>query len=358
MAEDTDPESKTEDASPKRREDARRQGQIPFSTELVGAVVLLAGVLALSSFGKPLGEAMLGVFRHDIPLAFRGELTALDAQALIARLTLVALTALAPLLGILIAAGVASSVVQAGFQITPERLEWKFDRLNPTEGFGRLFSMASLVKGGLGILKVLAVAGVAYFVVEGRKGVIVGLSRDRVGGAVFSAWGLVTRLSIYLAVAAVVISLIDYVYQRRRFETQLRMTKQEVKEELKESEGNPEVKGRMRQMARERAKRKMLAEVPKATVVITNPTHYAVALRYDGTKDAAPIVVAKGAGAFAKRIMQMARDNSVPVMERPPLARALFKSVKEGQPIPPLLFRAVAELIALVYRLRGAGVTP
>lgn len=358
MAEDTDPESKTEDASPKRREDARRQGQIPFSTELVGAAVLLAGVLGLASYGKPLGEAMLGVFRHDIPRAFRGDFTPLDAQMLIARLAFVALTALAPLMGILLAAGIASSVAQAGFQITPERLEWKLDRLDPTQGFGRLFSMASLVKGGLGILKVLAVAGVAYFVIDGRIGVIVGLSRDRVGGAVFSAWSLVTRLTIYLAAAAVVISFIDYFYQRRRFENQLRMTKQEVKEELKESDGNPEVKGRMRQMARERAKRKMLKEVPKATVVITNPTHYAVALRYDGTKDAAPVLVAKGAGAFAKRIMQLARENGVPVLERPPLARALYKSVKEGQPIPALLFRAVAELIALVYRLRGVGVRP
>ncbi|QEL13318.1 flagellar biosynthesis protein FlhB [Limnoglobus roseus] len=358
MAEDTDPESKTEDASPKRREDARKQGQIPFSAELVGAAVLLAGIIALSSFGKPLGEAMLGVFRHDIPQAFRGDLTAVDVQMLIARLTLVALSALLPILGILLAAGVATSVVQAGFQITPERLEWKFDRLNPVSGFGRLFSFASVVKGGLGILKVLAVGGVAYFIVVSRVGVITSLGHGTVGGAVVASWGLVTRLALYLAAAAVLISIIDYVYQRRRFETQLRMTKQEVKEEAKESDGDPQLKARMRQIGRERAKRKMLSEVPKATVVITNPTHYAVALRYDTTRDAAPVLVAKGAGAFAERIRQLARESGVPVMERPPLARALYKSVKEGQPIPALLFRAVAELIALVYRLRGAGITP
>ncbi len=358
MAEDTDPESKTEDASPKRREDARKQGQIPFSTELVGAVVLLAGIFALTSFGKALGETLLAVFRHDIPRAIHGDFTAADAQVLIARTTLVALTALAPLFGVLLAAGIAASVVQVGFQITPEKLEWKLDRLDPTKGFGRLVSVASLVKGGLGILKVLAVAGVAYFVIDGRIGVILGLGRDTIGGAIVTAWALVTRLAIYLSVAAVLIALIDYLYQRRRFETQLRMTKQEVKEELKEQDGNPEVKGRMRQMARERARRKMLTEVPKATVVITNPTHYAVALRYDTARDAAPVLVAKGAGAFAKRMLQVARENGVPVLERPPLARALFKSVREGQTIPAVLFRAVAELIALVYRLRGAGVTP
>ncbi len=354
MAEDVDPESKTEEASPKRREDARKQGQIPFSAELVGAVVLLASVLALANLGKPLGEAMLNVFRHDLPKAFRGDFTALDAQVLFARTAITVLTALLPILGVMLAAGVAAAVAQAGFQITPERLELKFDRLDPTSGFGRLFSFASVVKGLLAILKVTAVAVVAYVVIDGRYGLITGLGRDRVPGAAVTAWSIVTRLAVYLAAAAVLIALIDYVYQRQRFETQLRMTKQEVKEELKESEGDPQLKARMRQVARERARRKMLQAVPKATVVITNPTHYAVALRYEAATDAAPVVVAKGAGAFAERIMALARTSGVPVLERPPLARALFKGVREGQPIPAVLFRAVAELIALVYRLRAA----
>lgn len=354
MAEDVDPESKTEDASPKRRDDARRQGQVPFSAELVGATVLLAGIVALANRGKPLGLAMLAIFRDDLPKAFHGDFSALDAQILLTRTTVTVLAALAPILGVMVAAGIAAGVVQAGFQITPERLEWKLDRLDPTAGFGRLFSFASVVKGFLGILKVIAVAVVAYVVIAGRAGLVTGMSRDSLGGATVTAWGLVGRLAVALAAAAFLISLIDYVYQRRRFETSLRMTKQEVKEELKESEGDPQQKGRMRQIARERAKRKMLAEVPKATVVITNPTHYAVALRYNGGLDLAPVLVAKGTGAVAEKILNLARASGVPVVERPPLARLLYKSVREGQPIPALMFRAVAELIAFVYRLRGA----
>lgn len=357
MAENADPESKTEDASPKRREDARRQGQIPFSAEFVGAAVLLAGVVALANFGKPLGETMLGIFRDDIPKAFRGEFTTLDAERLLTRTTITVLVALMPVFGIMVATGIAASVIQVGFQITPERLEWKLDRLDPTAGFGRLFSLGSAVKGLLGVLKVLAVASVAYLVVSGRVGLLMGLSRGNLGSATVTAWGLVARLAITLAAAALLIALIDYVYQRRRFENSLRMTKQEVKEELKESEGDPQLKARIRQIARERAKRKMLAEVPKATVVITNPTHYAVALRYNSGTDLAPVLVAKGAGPIAETILKLARSSGVPVVERPPLARTLYKTVREGQPIPAVLFRAVAELIAFVYRLRGGSVS-
>lgn len=353
MADEIDPESKTEEASPKRREDARRQGQIPFSSELVGATTLLAGVVGLANFGAPLGAAMLGIFRHDLPRIVHAEFETADVQFLFTRTTITILVALLPILGAMVAGGFAASVIQAGFQITPERLEWKLDRLNPVTGFSRLVSFSSAMKGFLAVLKVVAVATVAYVVVTGRASVISGLSRDRVDGAAFSAWVVITRLAIALAAAAFVISLIDTIYQRRKFEIELRMSKQEVKEELKESEGDPLLKGRMRQLARERARRKMLAEVPKATVVITNPTHYAVALRYEAETDLAPVLVAKGTGAVAETIMRLARAHGIPLVERPPLARALHAGVREGQPIPAVLFRAVAELIAFVYRLRG-----
>ena len=353
MADDIDPESKTEDASPKRREDARRRGQIPFSSELVGATTLLAGVVALANFGAPLGGTIVGIFRDDFPQAFHSEFSPADVQDLLTRTVVSVLAALLPILGSMVAGGVAASVVQAGFQITPERLEWKLDRLDPVAGFGRLFSFSSVMKGLLAVLKVFAVAIVAYVVVTGRAGVITGLARDTVEGAALSAWTVITKLAVTLAAAAFLISLIDTIYQRRKFEMALRMTKQEVKDELKESEGDPQLKGRMRQIARERAKRKMLAEVPKATVVITNPTHYAVALRYNPATDLAPVLVAKGTGAVAESILKLARIHGVPLVERPPLARAIYAGVREGQPIPAVLFRAVAELIAFVYRLRG-----
>jgi flagellar biosynthesis protein FlhB len=352
MAEDVDPESKTEDPSPKRREDARLKGQIPFSAELVGAVILLAASIGLAAFGKDIGGTFAEIFRTDLRQLTTTEFSTLDAQVLIVRTTLKAILALAPLFGLLFAAGIAASIAQVGFQITPERLEFKLEKLNPAEGAQRLFSTAAIVKGLLAILKVLAIGGVAYWVIEGRLAPLLGLGRDRIGGAAVTAWSIVTRLAIYLSAATVLIAAIDYFYQRRRFEIGLRMTKQEVKDENKEQEGNPEYKGRMRQLARERAKKKMLQEVPKATVVITNPTHYAVALRYEAGNDAAPVLLAKGAGDFAKAMTDLARQRGVPILERPPLARAIFALVKEGAPIPNSLFQAVAEVIALIYRLR------
>lgn len=357
MAEDVDPESKTEDPSPRRREEARKQGQIPFSAELVGAAVLLAAVVGLIYFGGDIGRTMLDVVRTDLRQLGHAELTPLGAQELIGRVTVRALAALAPLFGALLAAGMAASVLQVGLQFTPEKLELKPDRLNPAEGAKRLFSTAALVKGGLGLLKVAAIGGVAYWVLEGRSGAILALGRQQLGGSVVVAWDLVLRLGLYLVGAMALIAAVDYFYQRRRFEVGLRMTKQEVKDELKQEEGDPQLKARIRQLARERMKRRMLQSVPKATVVITNPTHYAVALRYDAG-DPAPVVVAKGAGVFARRIRELARKHGVPLVERPVLARGLYAGVKEGQPIPGVLFHAVAEVLAFIYRLRGVGPTP
>jgi flagellar biosynthetic protein FlhB len=354
MAEDVDPESKTEDPSPRRREEARRQGQIPFSAELVGSAVLLAAIVGLIYFGRGIGDGMLEVFRSDLREVFRPDLTPWLAQELFTRLLLRALGTLAPFFGALLAAGVAASIAQVGLQITPEKLEFKPDKLNPATGAKRLFSVAALVKGGLGILKIAAIGGIAYWVLEGRSGVMLSLGRQTIGGAAEAAWALAMRLALYLAGATAFIAAIDYFYQRRRFEVGLRMTKQEVKDELKQEEGDPQLKARMRQLARERMKRKMLQSVPKATVVITNPTHYAVALRYTAG-DQAPVVVAKGAGAFAAKIRELARKHAVPLVERPVLARALYAGVKDGQPIPAGLFQAVAEVLAFIYRLRGVG---
>jgi flagellar biosynthetic protein FlhB len=195
---------------------------------------------------------------------------------------------------------------------------------------------------------------VAYFVLKGRGGVILTLSRGRLAWAAPAVWTIVMRLAQYLCGAVVLVTVLDYLYQRYQFEQSLRMTKEEVKREQKEEGGDPQIKGRIRQLARERNRRKMLSAVPKATVVVTNPTHYAVALRYEPTSDPAPVVVARGTGGFARRIAEAARKSGVAVLQRPPLARALF-GVKEGQPIPGALFRAVAEVLAFVYRLRGLG---
>jgi flagellar biosynthetic protein FlhB len=359
MAEDApDAESKTEDPTPRRREEARRQGRVPFSAELVGSAVLLAGVAGLAYLGPGLWDAMYAVFRHDLRFVPAGDLGPDGAQELFARAVIRALAALLPFLGLLLAVGVGASVAQVGFQLNSEKLEPDFDKLNPANNFGKLFSVGALVRAGLTILKVIALTAVAYVVLEPRFGRVITLGRDAPAGAALAAWAIVTRLAVSLAAAVAGVAALDYAYQRYRFEQALRMTKQEVKDELKSEEGDPQVKARIRQLARERARRRMLAEVPKATVVITNPTHYAVALRYQSGTDDAPVVVAKGVGTIAHSITDLARRHGVPLVERPALARAVYAGVKEGQAIPGPLFRAVAEVLAFVYRLRGVGPQP
>ncbi|MBN9518845.1 flagellar biosynthesis protein FlhB [bacterium] len=352
MAEDVDPESKTEDPTPRRREEARRQGQVPFSAELVGSVVLLAGVIALGNVGPAVGTTMADVFRTDLATAYRADLTPEDVRDMLTALVLRLLGTLAPMFAVLLGIGVAAAVAQVGFEINTEKLSPDFNKLNPVNGVGRLFSVAALVRGLLTVLKVLALAVVAYVVIEPRFGVVLSLARDRLGGSVLAAWALVVRLATYLSAAVALVAVLDYLYQRRRFEQSLRMSKQELKDELKQEEGDPQLKARIRQIGRDRLRQKMLKAVPTATVVVTNPTHYAVALRYDAERDAAPVVVARGSGVFAKRVRKLARDRGIPVVERPVLARALY-GLKEGQPIPGPLFRAVAEVLAFVYRLRA-----
>ncbi|MDY3551617.1 flagellar biosynthesis protein FlhB [Gemmata sp. JC717] len=352
MAEDVDQESKTEDPTPRRREEARRQGQVPFSAELVGSLVLVAGVLGLRYLGPDLWATMITVFRTDLPRVGREEFGTAEAAELLGRTALRMLGALLPFFGLLLAVGVGASVAQVGFQLNTEKLEPNLDKLNPVNGVGRLFSLGSVVRGLLTVAKVLALAGVAYYVLNGRGSLVASIGMGRIGEAAPVAWSLVMRLALYLAGAVALVAVFDYVYQRYKFEQSLMMTKEELKQELKQEEGDPHVKARVRQIARERTKRKMLSEVPKATVVVTNPTHYAVALRYDSARDSAPVVVAKGKGAFALRIAKRARESGVPVLERPPLARAL-QSVREGQQIPGVLFRAVAEVLAFVMKMRG-----
>ena len=357
MADDADPESKTEDPTERRRQEARDQGQIPFSAEMVGAILLLVGVIGLSSLGTAIGEGMLDVFRQDLRTTYKPNFSTSSAYHLIVSVVVRMLAVLLPMFGLLMLIGISASVLQVGFQINPDRLELKLDRLNPASGFGRLFSLQSVVKAVLTIAKLLALAAIAYVVLDGRIGVIAGLHRETVSGAVVTSWGLVSRLAVSLSAAIAVVTIGDYLYQRYKFEKSIRMTKQEVKDEHKREEGDPEVKAKRRQIAREIVQRKMLAEVPKATVIITNPTHIAIALRYEEATDAAPVVVAKGVGPLAEVILKLARENSVPIVERREVAQVLYRLVKEGRPIPFALFAVVATIIAFVRKMQNSGIT-
>ena len=257
----------------------------------------------------------------------------------------------------LFAIGLAANLAQAGFHINTESLGPKWERINPTENWHKIASYEGMTRGGLSFVKVLILAAVSWWVLSDRGPQIGSLSDGALGRSIASAWGLSLEILIDISSVLLVMGCADYGLQWFRNEKRLRMSREELKRERKEDDGDPMILAKRRQRAREIAnQRKMIQEVPKATVVITNPTHLAIALRYDRGVDAAPVVIAKGQDQFAFQIAQKARRHGIPVVERKPIARALYKSVKVGQEIPQNLFVAVSEVLAYIYRLRGTNV--
>jgi flagellar biosynthetic protein FlhB len=240
-----------------------------------------------------------------------------------------------------------------GFHVAPELLVPRWNRMSPAAGWSRMVSGASAMRGLMSLLKVAAVSVIAFWVLKGRANQIALLGAGSLSNALAQSWDIALRLALAIAAALVLVGLADYTFQRLRHEQSLMMSRQEVKEELRREEGDPHTRARIRRLAREVARKRMMDDVPRSTVVITNPTHLAIALRYDRGSMSAPRVVAKGAGAVAQRIVALARQHAVPVVERKPVAQALYKAVKIGQDIPAVLYYAVAEVLAYVYRLRA-----
>lgn len=343
---------RTEAPTQRRREEAREQGQVALSGDLVTGLLLLTGSALLSWLGPAVAEGLLDGIRSHF-LNTRGvDLDAEGARSLLAWEFWRGLEMVGLFLGVLFLVGVGVNLLQVGLYVNTELLGFHWDRLSPVRGWQRVFSIAALMRGLVAFLKVLVVAAVAAWVLNNRAGQITSLSTISLAAASAQGWDLVMRLALALAGALTIIGILDYVFQRYRFEQSLRMTRQELKEELKREEGDPLLKARIRRMQRETAQRRMLAEVPKATVVITNPVHLAVALRYDQKTMKAPRVIAKGRGTVAQRIIDLARRHAVPVLERKPLAHALYQLPLEGE-IPAVLYHVVAELLAFVFRLRG-----
>jgi flagellar biosynthetic protein FlhB len=348
-------QDRTEPASPRRREELRKQGQVAFSPDLGGGLLLLAAVVMLLVLGPDMMGMIRDTIRSELSHCYHPELGTGEAEQLLSGAFVHYVRIVGLFFGALLVVAFFAGVVQVGFHITPERLELNFDKINPVTGLGKLFSLAALVKGFFAILKIVALSILVYLVVRSRSWVFPVLSKGGVGHAAAQGWTITIRLALYLAAAFALLGIADFVYQKMRFEKSIRMTKQELKEELKREEGDPQLKVRRRQLHRENLRRKMLAEVPKATVVITNPTHVAIAVYYERGKVPAPRVLAKGVGVLAKRIVELARNHAVPVVERAPLARALYRAVDIEREIPPQLFQAVAEVLVFIYRLRNGA---
>jgi flagellar biosynthesis protein FlhB len=352
MADDFN-QSRTEAPTPRRREEARNEGRVVLSMELAAGLLLLCGVGVLWFVSRGLGAGLLETVRQGVLRCQLDELGPEQTRDLLAGYLTRGLQLTGVLLALLFMAALAVMVGQVGFRLVPELTAPNWERVNPVGGWGRMFSWMALLRGGLACAKVALITLLAGVVLRGRFVRLAVLDQQNLHGTVGQTWDIVLHLGLIVAAAFVVVGVVDYLLQRMRFEMNLRMTREELKDEIKREEGDPRIKARIRKLARELSQRRMMRDVPRATVVVTNPTHLAIALRYDKGALGAPKVVAKGAGHLARRIVETARRHGVPVVERKPVAQALYRAVQIGQEIPAALYHAVAEVLAYVYRLRG-----
>ncbi len=358
MAEESDLE-RTEPASAKRLQEAREEGQVPHSRELTTFVLLLASGGALWGMGSKIMEHLSGMMSQGMvvgrSLAFENPLGMLER---LHALAVDVLFAFLPFFLLVIVVVLASPLLLNGWVFTLKPLQPDLSKLNPIEGISRLFSITSFVELAKAILKSILIGGVAVWVIWYNRAAFLGLVHEPMHAALahFAHLAMFTFFAILGSMMLIV--AVDVPFQLWNHGKKLKMTKEEVRKEAKETEGNPEVKGRIRRQQREMARRRMMAEIPKADVVVTNPTHYAVALRYRDDMPT-PKVVASGAHLLAIRIREIAEENSVPILEAPPLARALYFNTDVGDDIPEPLYLAVAEVLAYVYQLRqGMTVSP
>jgi flagellar biosynthetic protein FlhB len=361
MADDSDLE-KTEAPSPRRLEKAREEGQIARSRELGTFLMLAVGAGGLWFSGGALYRGLTGVLRHGLGFDQR---VISDPTLMLSGAALEggqALMLVMPIFGALAITAILSSVAIGGFVFTTKPFEPNFAKLNPLEGIKRLFSLQVVVELTKAMTKAGLVGGVGIWVLGRYLDDMLGLSQAAPTAAMVKTMTLVATCSGLIVASLLLVALLDVPWQIWHRLKNLRMTKEEVRQEHKESEGDPHVKGRIRQQQRAMARRRMMANVPTADVVVTNPTHYAVALKYTESEGAAPRVVAKGTGLMAARIRELAAEHRVPTLEAPPLARALHQHVELGQEIPVALYTAVAEVLAWVFQLRswrpGQGAQP
>lgn len=344
-------EDKTEAPTPRRRTEAREEGQVARSMEVNSAAILITGLLILKTTGPGIGTRLQDTMVRSLSNFPKGDMAATDVSTGLVRLLLDVGAALLPfILGVMVV-GVVANVAQVGLHFSPKMLQFKGARLNPLKGIVGMFSTRAFVEVGKSSAKIVVIGLVIFSYLKSRSAEIAAMTGCSYLTTVRTIGDLTYQLLLRTAVVLLVIAALDYTYQRFTHEKQLKMTRQEVKEDMKRSEGDPQVKGKIRQRQREAAQRRMMSEVPRADVVVTNPTHFAVALKYESDTSAAPVVLAKGADLLAQRIKAIAEENNVPMVENVQLARALYATVEIGDEIPADLYQAVAEILAYVYKL-------
>ena len=358
-----DEQERTEEPTGKRLQQAKEKGQIPRSREAATATVLLAGIFGLLLLQTPLSTAVVNVFIRCFSFQRDEIFDPINMFRIVGISMGEVFWPLFFLFVIVMVSSLIGNIALGGFNFSSEAMMPKFNKLNPMSGIKRMIGIMALVELIKSIAKVGFVAWIAYLLIKGHWTELMRLSSEQLSNAIIDALRISLNISIGICCALLPVVMIDVPFQKWNHIKQLRMTKQEIKDEYKDSEGKPEVKGRLRQMQREMANRRMMAEVPKADVIVTNPTHYAVALKYDRFKPgAAPVVVAKGTDEIAMKIREIATEYKVPVLASPVLARAIYHTTKLDREIPEGLFQAVALILAYVFQLQaykaGRGAPP
>lgn len=346
---------KTEKATPKKRQDARKKGQVFQSREISSAMILMFVFVTLRILGKNMYLEITNYMKRVLT-----EYPKMDnfympdiVVRIFADSVIVFFKMSAPILAVALITGLIISYAQVGVLFTFETLKPKFDRINPLSGMKRMFSMRSIVELLKAVFKIVIIGYVAYTYLNGQAVTILSLmDMDLISIGTFTALTSL-NIAIRICIVLIILGVFDFAYQWWNHEKDLKMTKQEVKEEFKQTEGNPEIKSKIRQTQRQMSMRRMMQEIPKADVVITNPTHFACALKYDSAVSAAPTLIAKGQDYLALRIKEVAKECRIEIVENKPLARSIYDNVEIGKAIPPDLYQAVAEVLAFVYNLKG-----
>ncbi|MBS4207608.1 flagellar biosynthesis protein FlhB [Bacillus sp. FJAT-50079] len=344
---------KTEKATPKKRLESKRKGQTAKSQDVNTAIGLLAVFGFLIFFSAQLGPVALDVFRHSFTTFLLMDITEANMQLIMLDVLKEVAFLLGPIMLVALLAGIAANVLQVGFMFSAEPLQPKLEKLDPIKGLKRIFSIRAIVELLKSILKISFVGAITVTVLWSRIDEVLVLAYKPIGTALQTVGGLTLQMGIAASLALLFLSLFDFLYQKYDFEKNIRMSKQDIKDEYKNTEGDPLIKSKIKQKQKEMAMSRMMQEVPKADVIITNPTHYAIALKYDEENADAPIVIAKGVDFIAQKIKLIANEHKVVMVENRPLARSLYDQVEVGQAIPDDFFKAVAEILAYVYRIKN-----
>lgn len=346
-------EEKTEKATPNKRREARKKGQVAKSPEVSAALTLLLAFAFFMVGGKNLIEGCLNIYRHSFQEYLLWNISISSTQLLFNQLLWDSVKLVAPLFAVVLAAGIFANYVQVGLMFNAESIKINLGKLNPIQGMKHIFSIRSLVELIKSILKIVVTSGIVYWIISSKKNELFSLGEKNILDSSRFIGSLILQIGITIAGCLVILATADYLFQKFDYEKKLRMSKQEIKDEYKKMEGDPVIKGQRRAKQRQLAMNRMIQEVPKADVIITNPTHFAVAIRYDFETMDAPEVIAKGKDHIALKIKEIAKQHKIMTVENRPLARALFASVEIGEPVPEELFNAVGEILAYVYFQEG-----